>query len=132
MKQKDLKNTSRSKYSYTITGKLLSRKTGFMTSVPNSLFLGQNSFWPDVTAKDMLAVHLLETKLLSCSYRHAFTDRTIYEHVCLFVCNIPTSDSSKQKSNVSEILVSHVRKRLICDLSDFCTVYYCWCSKIFQ
>jgi len=78
---------------------------GFMTSVPNSLFLRHNSFWPEVTANGMLAVHLLRTKHLSCSYRHTFTDRTVYEYVCLFAFNIPTSDSFKQtkqsKRNIS-------------------------------
>jgi len=64
--------------------------------VPNSLFLEQNSFWSNVTAKGMLAIHLSRTKLLSCSSRHASIDRTIYEHVCMFVFNFRTSDSSKQ------------------------------------
>jgi hypothetical protein len=72
-----------------------------MTSVPNSLFLGQNSFWSDVTAKGMLAIHLSRTKLSSCSPRHVFTDRTIYERARMFVFNIATSDSSKQTKQLT-------------------------------
>jgi hypothetical protein len=89
MEQKDVKNNSRSKYNYTVTSKLFCRKAGFMTSVPNFLITGQNSRVSEVTANGMLTLHL------SCSYRHVFTDRNIYEHACIFVFNIPTSDLSK-------------------------------------
>ena len=52
-------------------------------------------------------------------------------YACLFLIFEPQTHLNKQ-INASEILVSHVRSGLICDLSDFCTVYYCWNSKIFQ
>jgi hypothetical protein len=49
MKQKNVGNRSISKYSHTVTRKLLGRKAGFVTSVANSLFLGQNSWTSEVT-----------------------------------------------------------------------------------
>jgi len=97
-----------------------------MTSVPNSLFLGQNSFfgrmWRRRIGSEFICQEQNSFHVRLAMFLLAGLSMNMY--ACLFLIFQPQTHLNKQ-SNVREILVSHVRNGLICDFSDFCTVYYC-------